>query len=107
MRRASILLLVAMGATMSACGWQTRTAPSELAMVAPPVGAPVQTAAGQKPNDPNQVVCVREAVTGSRLDGVRECHTRAEWADRKATDDQQMQLIAAPPNAGAMRGNGQ
>ena len=107
-RKSSILLLVAMGVTVSACGWQTRTAPSELAMETPvAVRGPAQTAANQKPDDPNQIICVHEDVTGSRLAGARQCHTRAEWAQRKTTGDQQMQLLAAPPNAGAMRGNGQ
>jgi cytochrome c5 len=108
MRRSSILLLVAVGATVSACGWQTRTRPTELAMVARAAAAgPAQVAANQKPDPPNQVICVRQEVTGSRLDGTRECHTRADWAQRKANGDQQMQLLAAPPNAAAMRGNGQ
>jgi cytochrome c5 len=108
MRKSSILLVIAMGAMVSACGWQTRTAPTELVMATAGAAAgPVQTAANQKPDDPNQIICVREEVTGSRLDGARECHTRAEWAQRKTSGEQQMQLLAAPPNAAAMRANGQ
>ena len=107
MRKSSILLLIAMGG-LSACGWQTRTAPSELAMATPSAAAaPGQAAANPKADDPNQIVCVHEDVTGSRLAGTRECHTRAEWAQRKSNGETQMQLLAAPPNAAAMRGNGQ
>jgi hypothetical protein len=49
---------------------------------------------------------VREEVTGSRLPPAKECHTRAQWAQRKANGDQQLQLIGAAPNAGAMQSNG-
>jgi len=41
--------------------------------------------------DPNQVICRREDVTGSRLGASKICHTRQEWdarsaASRDATD---------------------
>ena len=31
-------------------------------------------------NDPDEIVCVRENVIGSRLTSRRVCRTRAEWA---------------------------
>jgi hypothetical protein len=31
--------------------------------------------------DPNQVICKREEVLGSRLGGKKVCRTREEWAD--------------------------
>jgi len=109
LRTSSILLLAAVGATLSACGWQTRTAPSRVAVATPAAAraaAPAQTAANPTQLDPNQIVCVRRDVTGSRLASTKECHTRAEWAERKTTGEEQLELLRAAPNAGAMRANG-
>jgi hypothetical protein len=33
--------------------------------------------------DPNQIVCVNERVTGSRLARQRVCRTRREWEEHK------------------------
>ena len=35
-------------------------------------------------NDPNEIVCISERVTGSRLSTRRVCRTRAEWAEHRA-----------------------
>jgi hypothetical protein len=35
-------------------------------------------------NDPSQIVCVNERVTGSRVSSRRVCRTRAEWAEHEA-----------------------
>jgi len=35
-------------------------------------------------SDPNEVICKRQDVTGSRLGGASVCHTRQEWADMAA-----------------------
>jgi hypothetical protein len=37
-------------------------------------------------NDPNQVICRNEPVIGSRVNRVRVCKTRAEWADSRSLD---------------------
>jgi hypothetical protein len=36
------------------------------------------------PGDPQQIVCVRESITGSRIAQQRVCRTRAEWAEYRA-----------------------
>ena len=92
-----------MGVMLCGCGWQTRESPARVTT------AQAKAAATQVANsdDPNQIVCVREEVTGSRLVAARECHTRAEWAERREHGEQQMQVISDGPNAAAMRANGQ
>ena len=37
--------------------------------------------AAQNSHDPNEVVCKREEVIGTRLGGHKDCHTRADWAN--------------------------
>ncbi|HWT12046.1 MAG TPA: hypothetical protein VN231_04775 [Allosphingosinicella sp.] len=56
-------------------------------------------------NDPNEVVCVREAEIGSRLNRRRVCRTRAEWTEHRAQykqsverAQQQMQTQSLDPN---------
>jgi invasion protein IalB len=44
------------------------------------------SAAVQKPNDPNEVVCRKEESTGSRIGAKRVCMTRMQWADRQLQD---------------------
>ncbi|NIJ39630.1 hypothetical protein FHR22_004382 [Sphingopyxis panaciterrae] len=39
--------------------------------------------AGKKGTDPNEVVCRKEEVLGSRLQTRRVCMTRSEWADAR------------------------
>ena len=110
MHKSPILLLGAMALSLGACKTPAQTAPTKVASAAPaaaPAATPPQAAAAATPNDPNQIICVREEVTGTRLPPMKECHTRAEWAARKADGNERMQLLNAGPNAGAMRGNGQ
>ena len=45
-----------------------------------PNDAPARTSS----DDPNEVVCVRQRTTGSRVNDVRVCRTRAEWAQVRA-----------------------
>ena len=111
MRRASILLLASFGVALSACTTKT-TAPPTAAPVAraAPTGGAAQTAANNGLPDPNQIVCKREEVTGSRLAGARECHTRAEWAQINATGMDRLQMLGAPgptpTQTAAQAGNG-
>ena len=37
-------------------------------------------------NDPNQRICRNEPVLGSRVNRMRICKTRAEWADSRSQD---------------------
>lgn len=47
--------------------------------------APTNTPQRSGPhNDPDEVVCITETVTGSRLGARRVCRTRAEWAEHRA-----------------------
>ena len=50
-----------------------------LAATAAVAQAPGDAANGKK-TDPNEVICRTQNSTGSRLDRVRVCKTRAEWA---------------------------
>lgn len=59
-----------------------------------PAAASAQTQATAKPKeDPNEKICVKEEVTGSRLGAKRICMTRAEWADRKLQDQQELTRV--------------
>jgi hypothetical protein len=55
-----------------------------IAQTTPPASSPP----AQKPLDPNQVICEKQEVVGSRLATRRVCHTRAQWADLKLEDRQ-------------------
>jgi len=48
----------------------------------PATGAPAKQASS---DDPNQVICLRVEDTGSRLPSSRECHTRAQWVQLRAS----------------------
>ena len=43
--------------------------------------------------DPNQVVCEKQEVIGSRLATRRICKTRAEWADSRLQDRQEIEKL--------------
>lgn len=57
-----------------------------LSATATPFGAGAQEPAKRKVSDPNEVVCKREEVTGSRLQSRRVCMTRAQWAEQRQLD---------------------
>ncbi|WP_404336599.1 hypothetical protein AB2M62_19755 [Sphingomonas sp. MMS12-HWE2-04] len=48
--------------------------------------ASVQEAPKRKGSDPNEVVCKKEAVLGSRLQTRKVCMTRSEWAGQRQAD---------------------
>jgi hypothetical protein len=58
-----------------------------------PAAAPAQTQTTAKKADPNEKICVKEETTGSRLGAKRVCMTRAEWADRKLQDQQELTRV--------------
>lgn len=59
-----------------------------------PAASPAQAQATAKPKeDPNEKVCVKQETTGSRLGAKRVCLTRAEWADRKLQDQQELTRV--------------
>ena len=51
-------------------------------------GHPTAAAApqGKKARDPNEIVCQKIEVLGSRLATKRVCQTRAEWAEQQRQD---------------------
>lgn len=53
--------------------------------------APQQAAPTRTGPDPNEVICEKQEVIGSRLGSKRICHTRAEWADLKLQDRQELE----------------
>ncbi len=55
-----------------------------------------QVSAGQAPKkalDPNEVVCEKQTVAGSRLATKRVCMTRAQWADIKSQDREEVEKV--------------
>ena len=63
--------------------------------------AAAQTAAAAAPaatdqkaaDNPNEVVCERQTITGSRLGSRRVCMTRAQWADLRLQDRQETEKV--------------
>ncbi len=49
--------------------------------------------ARQKTSDPNEVICEKQEVIGSRLATRRVCRTRAQWADLKLQDRQEIERV--------------
>ena len=65
----------------------TGTAIAQAAAPAAQAPAPAQASG----TDPNEVICERQEVLGSRLAKRKVCHTRAEWADLKLQDRQDLE----------------
>jgi hypothetical protein len=63
------------------------TAIAQAAAPAAQAPAPAQASG----TDPNEVICERQEVLGSRLAKRKVCHTRAEWADLKLQDRQDLE----------------
>jgi invasion protein IalB len=66
---------------IAAMAWIVSAAPA--AAQAAPASPNAQNA---KPRDPNEVVCEKQEVVGSRLGYTRVCKTRAEWAEQRRQD---------------------
>ena len=91
------------------------TAAAVFAVIGTAASAQVSTTLADRPEGPignsNQIVCVREAITGSRLAQQRVCRTRAEWAEyraqaRNTVDRVQMYKPSCTPACGTdPRGN--
>jgi hypothetical protein len=47
----------------------------------------------QKQSDPNEIVCQKQEVTGSRLTVKKVCKTRAQWADLLLQDRQEIERV--------------
>lgn len=56
-----------------------------------PAMADTPPPAPRKTPDPNEVVCEKQQVLGSRLQTRRVCMTRAQWADLRLQDRQEIE----------------
>ena len=54
---------------------------------------PVAQTVNQKTVDPNERVCERQESIGSRIASKRICMTRAQWADRRLQDRQELERV--------------
>jgi len=45
----------------------------------------------RKARDPNEVICKKEEVLGSRLQSRKVCMTRAEWSEQRSLDRQNVE----------------
>jgi hypothetical protein len=72
-------------------------------MIAAAAPALPETAQKPKKGDPNEVVCEKIEVIGTRLGAKRVCGTRAEWAEKRKLDreavDQAQRSANGPCNA--------
>ncbi|HZZ90371.1 MAG TPA: hypothetical protein VFE13_18725 [Caulobacteraceae bacterium] len=97
MRSSSMVLLASLGLVLGGCGWQSREQPKpEPVAIARPTIATQQLASNDGSNS-EQVICRHEDVTGSRLEGRRVCHTRAEWGQIKLESLEKLKLLGAGP----------
>ena len=65
--------------------WKVAMAVGAVAATTAIAQAEADTTSRRAPNnDPNQIVCVVEHETGSRVRARRICRTRAEWAEHEA-----------------------
>jgi len=55
-------------------------------------------AEGAPAKDPNERICEKETVVGSRLATRRVCATRAEWAEKRRLDREAIDRIQMAPN---------
>ena len=60
------------------------------AMVSVPVMAEPPRPTAKKPPGPNDIVCEKQEVIGSRLVSRRVCMTRAQWEDLRNQDRQEI-----------------
>lgn len=68
-------------------------ATGSFAAQAPQNGASSSGATTAKPLDPNEVICEKQEVIGSRLATKRVCMTRSQWADQKGQDRQEIDRV--------------
>lgn len=55
-------------------------------------------AEGTPAKDPNERICEKETVVGSRLATRRVCATRAEWEEKRRLDREAIDRIQMSPN---------
>jgi hypothetical protein len=52
-----------------------------------------QQPAAKNAKDPNEIVCERQEVIGSRLASTKICKTRAEWAEERRTSRMDVEKV--------------
>lgn len=50
------------------------------------IASDAPTSRKKEPRDPNEIVCEKQEVIGSRLASKRVCRTRSEWAEQRRLD---------------------
>ena len=112
MRIWSVFLLTSLAFTMAGWAGQVGASPEAAKPTAAAAAAPaaVKGAATGAQDSANQIVCKREEVTGSRMPGPKECHTRAEWSQINSNAATKFEMISAPglmpTQQAAQAGNG-
>lgn len=67
--------------------------------------APLLAEQGQSPKDPNERICEKQTVVGSRLSTRRVCATRAEWEEKRRLDKEAVDRAQMSPNTGCQTVN--
>ena len=73
-----------------------------LATAAPALAEDAARSASKKRGDPNEVVCEKTEIIGSRLGSKKVCKTRAEWAEQRRVD--RMEIDKAQISRGSCDG---
>lgn len=63
-----------------------------LVQASPPAQQPQQNAA-KSIKDPNEIVCEKQEQLGSRIASQRVCKTRAEWAEERRLNRQDIEKV--------------
>ena len=66
---------------------------SLLMAAAPALAQAEQPKEQEKRVDPNEVVCEKQEVLGSRLGSKRVCKTRSEWAEQRRLERQEIEKV--------------
>ncbi|HET6536362.1 MAG TPA: hypothetical protein VFG41_09280 [Sphingomicrobium sp.] len=64
-----------------------------LAQSAPQQQQQQQSDSAKSKYDPNEVVCEKQMVTGSRLGSKRICMTRTQWAEQRHADRDEVERV--------------
>lgn len=67
--------------------------------------APILAEEVQSPKDPNERICEKQTVVGSRLAVRRVCATRAEWEEKRRLDKETIDRAQMSPNSGCQTVN--
>lgn len=66
---------------------------------------PLLAQAFKPPEDPNERICEKQTVVGSRLAVRRVCATRAEWEEKRKLDRETIDWAQMSPNSGCQTVN--